>query len=45
MKKMRKFLELSAKISEKLAVKSCGASSAYDYHQPKMPKALRDLKK
>ncbi len=45
MKKMNKILKFGAKISEKLAVKSCGATSCFDAHQPKVPKALQNLKK
>ncbi len=45
MKKItREFLKFTAKVSEKLAIKSCGATSLIDTYQPKMPKAVRELK-
>ena len=45
MSKLEKFLKFTAEVSEKLAVKSCGATSFFDAHQPKMPEALKKLKK
>lgn len=44
-KVMEKVLKLSAKMSEKLAVKSCGATSFYDAYQPKIPEAVKKLRK
>lgn len=44
-KAMEKVLKLSAKMSEKLAVKSCGATSFYDAYQPKIPEAVKKLRK
>lgn len=42
MKKVtEKILKFSAKVSEKLAVKSCGATSMFDSYQPKIPDAVR----
>ncbi len=44
MKKMtEKLLKASAKISEKMAIKSCGATSFVDSYQPKVPEAVRKL--
>ncbi len=46
MKKVtEKLLKLSAKMSEKIAVKSCGATSTFDSYQPKVPEAVRKLHK
>lgn len=42
-KAIEKVLKLSAKMSEKLAVKSCGATSFYDAYQPKVPEAVKKL--
>lgn len=42
-KTAEKVLGLGAKMSEKLAVKSCGATSFYDACQPKVPEAVRAL--
>lgn len=42
---IEKVLRLSAKMSEKLAVKSCGATSFFDAFQPKVPEAVRKLYK
>lgn len=44
-KTIKKVLKLSAKMSEKLAVKSCGATSFYDAYQPKIPEAVKKLQK
>ncbi len=44
-KAIEKVLKLSAKMSEKLAIKSCGATSFYDAYQPKVPEAVRKLRK
>ncbi len=44
-KAIEKVLKLSAKMSENLAVKSCGATSFFDAYQPKVPEALRKLRK
>ncbi len=44
-KAMENVLKLSAKMSEKLAVKSCGATSFYDAYQPKIPEAVKKLRK
>lgn len=45
MKKItRELLKLTAKASEKLAIKSCGATSLFDSYQPKVPAAVRQLK-
>lgn len=45
MKKIAKeFLKLGAKVSEKLAVKSCGATSLIDTYQPAVPAEVRKLK-
>lgn len=45
---MKKFVEkalkASAKFSEKVAVKSCGATSFCDAYQPRIPKALENLR-
>ncbi len=44
MKKVtEKLLKLSAKMSEKIAVKSCGATSILDSYQPKVPEAVRAM--
>jgi len=42
-KSNRKNLKLSAKINEKLAVKSCGATSMFDSYQPKIPDAVKAM--
>lgn len=42
-KATEKLLKLSAKISEKLAVKSCSATSTFDSYQPKVPDAVRAM--
>jgi len=45
MKKMtRELLKFTAKVSEKLAIKSCGATSLIDSYQPKVPDMVRKLK-
>lgn len=45
MKKVtRELLKFTAKVSEKLAVKSCGATSLLDTYQPKVPAVVRQLK-
>lgn len=44
-KTIKKVLKLSAKMSEKLAVKSCGATSFFDAYQPKVPEAVKKLHK
>lgn len=44
-KTTEKMLKFLAKASEKVAVKSCGATSVYDLYQPKVPQALKNLKK
>lgn len=41
---VEKALKASAKMSEKVAVKSCGATSFYDSYQPKVPAAVRKLR-
>lgn len=38
-----KMLKLFAKVSKKVAVKSCGATSVYDLYQPKVPDAVKSL--
>ncbi len=44
MKKVtEKLLKFSAKMSEKIAVKSCGATSIFDSYQPKVPEAVRAM--
>ena len=44
MKKVtERILKLSAKMSEKIAVKSCGATSILDSYQPKIPAAVRAM--
>ena len=46
MKKVtEKLLKLSAKMSEKIAVKSCGATSIFDSYQPKVLEAVKKLHK
>lgn len=46
MKKIaEKALVLSAKMSEKLAVKSCGATSFFDTYQPEIPAAVMAMAK
>lgn len=40
-KATEKLLKLSAKMSEKVAIKSCGATSLLDTYQPKIPDAVR----
>ncbi len=42
-KYVEKVLKSSAKVSEKVAVKSCGATSWLDTYQPKVPAAVRKL--
>lgn len=42
---VHKALKISAKLSEKLAIKSCGATSFCDAYQPKIPEAVRKLAK
>lgn len=45
MKKItRELLKFTAKVSEKLAVKSCGATSLLDSYQPKVPAEVRQMK-
>lgn len=45
MKKItRELLKFTAKVSEKLAIKSCGATSLIDSYQPKVPATVRQLK-
>ncbi|MBQ3566514.1 MAG: cyclic lactone autoinducer peptide [Oscillospiraceae bacterium] len=41
----KKVLTLSAKLSKKVAVKSCGATSIYDLYQPEVPKAVLEMAK
>ena len=43
-KMTRELLKISAKVGEKLAIKSCGATSLVDSYQPKIPAAVRELK-
>ena len=44
MKKVtKKILNLGARLSEKIAVKSCGTTSILDTYQPKIPEAVRKL--
>ncbi len=44
MKKITKgILKLGAKMSEKVAIKSCGATSILDTYQPKIPEAVRKM--
>ncbi len=44
MKKVtERILKFSAKVSEKIAVKSCGATSMFDSYQPKIPDAVRAM--
>ena len=43
-KVIKKVLKLSAKMSENLAVKSCGATSFFDAYQPKVPEAVKKLR-
>ncbi|MBE6858522.1 MAG: cyclic lactone autoinducer peptide [Ruminococcus sp.] len=38
-------LKTSAKMSERIAIKSCGATSLYDTYQPKVPEAVKELAK
>lgn len=46
---MKKITEMllrkSAQICEKIAIKSCDATSLYDAYQPKVPVAVRELAK
>ncbi len=42
-KATEKLLKLSAKMSEKIAIKSCGAASLFDTYQPKVPDAVRAM--
>ncbi len=45
MKKITKeLLKFTARVSEKMAIKSCGATSLLDSYQPKVPDAVRQLK-
>lgn len=44
-KAIKKALKLGVKMSENLAVKSCGATSFYDAYQPKVPEAVKKLRK
>lgn len=44
-KTIKKVLKLSAKMSEKLAVKSCGATSFFDAYQPRVPEAVKKFYK
>ena len=44
-KYVEKVLKASAKASEKVAIKSCGATSWLDTYQPKVPEAVRELAK
>ncbi len=44
-KTIKKVLKISAKMSEKLAVKSCGATSFFDAYQPNVPEAVKKLRK
>ena len=39
----KKILNLGARLSEKIAVKSCGTTSILDTYQPKIPEAVRKL--
>lgn len=46
MKKItEKILNIVAKASEKAAIKSCCKTSGYDAYQPKVPEAVRKLRK
>ncbi|MDE6021537.1 MAG: cyclic lactone autoinducer peptide [Ruminococcus sp.] len=38
-------LKAVAKAGKQMAVKACGNASYYGYHQPKEPKALKELAK
>lgn len=40
-----KILSVIAKASEKAAIKSCCKTSGYDAYQPKVPEAVRKLRK
>lgn len=40
---VKRVLTSSAKLSEKLAVKSCNATSAFDSYQPVRPEAVSKL--
>lgn len=42
-KATEKLLKLGAKMSEKIAIKSCGATSLFDTYQPKIPDAVRAM--
>lgn len=42
-KTTERLLKLSAKMSEKIAIKSCGATSLLDSYQPKIPDAVRAM--
>lgn len=46
MKKIsRKIMEAAAKVGMNTAVKACGSASLYGCHQPKEPKALKEIVK
>ena len=42
-KATEKMLKLTAKVCEKVAVRSCCKTSGYDAYQPKVPDAVRML--
>jgi cyclic lactone autoinducer peptide len=44
-KEIRKILDFSAKLSKNLAIKSCGAASFFDSHQPRRPEAVLKMAK
>lgn len=39
------FLNLLANVGMRSAIRAAGAASSLGYHQPKEPKALREMKK
>lgn len=43
MKKKNNVLIWFAKVSKKVAIKSCSATSSYDIYQPKIPNEVRAL--
>lgn len=46
MKKISKrIMEAAAKVGMNTAVKACGCASLYGCHQPKEPKALKEIAK
>lgn len=40
-KSIEKILKMGAKMSEKIAVKSCSVTSAFDSYQPVIPDAVK----